>query len=169
MADLSLYTGIGRLTRDAEVKTVPSGKAVTQFTIASNPSWNRDDPALFMDCQLWGDRGMKLSEYLKRGSKVCVYGTLKQESWTGNDGSKKVRFRVDVSDVSLLDSRKAEGEPLHPDDIAPAPQAPKSPLEAQVAALFGSKEQRANASIGVTQKPEVQKPLSDEFDDDIPF
>lgn len=169
MADLSLYTGIGRLTRDAEVKTVPSGKSVTQFTLASNPSWNRDDPALFMDCQLWGERGPKLSEYLKRGSKVCVHGTLKQESWMGNDGSKKVRFKVDVSDVSLLDSKKPEGEAPHPDDI-PTIQIPvKSPAEVQIAAMFGSKEQRAQASIGVTHKPDVQKPFGDDFNDDIPF
>lgn len=169
MSDISLYTGIGRLTRDAEVKTVPSGKAVTQFTVASNPSWNRDDPALFMDCQLWGDRGVKLSEYLKRGAKVCVHGTLKQDSWMGNDGTKKSRFKVDVSDVSLLDSKKAEGEPLSPDDIPVIPQAPQSPAEAQIAALFGSKEQRAQASIGVPQKPDAQRPLGDDFDDDIPF
>lgn len=169
MADLSLYTGIGRLTRDAEVKTVPSGKSVTQFTVASNPSWNRDDPALFMDCQLWGERGPKLSEYLKRGSKVCVYGTLKQDSWTGNDGTKKVRFKVDVSDVSLLDSRKPDNEPPSPNDIPTIPDAAQSPAEAQIAALFGSKEQRAQASVGVSQKSDVQRPLGDDFDDDIPF
>jgi single-strand DNA-binding protein len=169
MADLSLYTGIGRLTRDAEVKTVPSGKSVTQFTVASNPSWNREDPALFMDCQLWGERGSKLSEYLKRGSKVCVHGTLKQESWTSNDGSKKVRYRVDVTDVSLLDSRKPEGEPISPNDIPLIPNIRKSPEEMQIAALFGSKNDRAQASIGMTQKPNVQKALGDDFDDDIPF
>jgi len=169
MADLSLYTGIGRLTRDAEVKTIPSGRAVTQFTLASNPSWNKEDPAIFMDCQLWGERGNKLSEYLKRGTKVCVHGTLKQDSWMGTDGTKKTRFKVDVSDVSLLDSRKNDGEAQSGDDSQTMPQGYRSAVEAQVAAVFGSPEVRAQSGLGVAQKPTVQKPLGDDFDDDIPF
>jgi single-strand DNA-binding protein len=167
MADMSLFIGIGRLTRDAEVKTTPTGKAVTQFTVASNPSWNKEDPALFMDCQLWGDRGPKLSMYLKKGCKVGFHGTLKQESWIGTDGQKKSRFKLDVADVSLLDSRKQEESETHGADSAPPGY--RSAVDAQVAAVFGSREARAQSGIGVTANPNPQKPLSDGFDDDIPF
>jgi single-strand DNA-binding protein len=166
MADISLYTGIGRLTRDAELRTVPSGKSVLQFTIASNPSWNRDDPALFLECQLWGERGTRLGDFLKKGTKVCVNGTLKQDAWTATDGTKKSKFRVDLSYVSLLDPRKSDGDPDGPDG---APQGYKASVQAQVAALFGDKDARSQSGIGVASKPEPVTVGADSFDDDIPF
>jgi single-strand DNA-binding protein len=166
MADISLYTGIGRLTRDAEIKTIPSGKMVLQFTLASNPSWNRDDPAVFIECQLWGDRGTRLSDFLKKGSRVCVHGTLKQETWTGADGQKKSKFRVDLSYVNLLDGRKQDGESNGQD----VPKGYRTEVEAQIAALFGDKDTRAQAaSLGVAPKQMAVAAVSEPFQDDIPF
>jgi hypothetical protein len=49
------------------------------------------------------------------------------------------------------------------------PPGYRSAVEAQVAAVFGSPEVRAQSGFGVAQKPTVQKPLGDDFDDDIPF
>ena len=160
MADLSLYILIGRLTRDAEVKSVPSGKSVTQFTIASNPSWN---PALFMECQMWGERGVKVADYLRRGTKVNAVGTLKQESWVGTDGQKKSRYRLDVSDIGLLDSRKDESAiPATPD--ASLAHGIPIPSVSQMAAVFGARPEKAQ-SFPIA----AAKATADGFEDDIPF
>lgn len=163
MADLSLYIVIGRLTRDAEVKNVPSGKSVTQFTLASNPSWNREAPALFMDCQMWGDRGAKVADYLRRGTKVSAVGTLKQESWVGTDGQKKSRYRLDVSDVGLLDSRKEESA-IHATQEASLAHGIPALSVSQMAAVFGARQEKAQ------NFPMAQvKVNNDGFEDDIPF
>lgn len=163
MADLSLYIVIGRLTRDAEVKNVPSGKSVTQFTLASNPSWNREDPALFMECQMWGDRGAKVADYLRRGTKVSAVGTLKQESWAGTDGQKKSRYRLDVSDIGLLDSRKEEGAIPATQEASLAHGIPALSVS-QMAAVFGARPEKAQSFPMATAKVNA-----DGFEDDIPF
>ena len=163
MADLSLYIVIGRLTRDAEVKNVPSGKSVTQFTLASNPSWNREDPALFMECQMWGDRGAKVADYLRRGTKVSAVGTLKQESWAGTDGQKKSRYRLDVSDIGLLDSRKEEGAIPATQEASPGHGIPALSVS-QMAAVFGARPDKAHSFPMTTAKVNT-----DGFEDDIPF
>jgi single-strand DNA-binding protein len=163
MADLSLYILIGRLTRDAEVKSVPSGKSVTQFTIASNPSWNREDPALFMECQMWGERGVKVADYLRRGTKVNAVGTLKQESWVGTDGQKKNRYRLDVSDIGLLDSRKDESAIPATQEASLAHGIPALSVS-QMAAVFGARPEKAQ-SFPIA----AAKATADGFEDDIPF
>jgi single-strand DNA-binding protein len=165
MADISLYVGIGRLTRDAEVKNVPSGKTVTQFTLASNPSWNRDDPALFMDCQMWGERGAKVAGYLRKGVKACVQGTLKQETWIGTDGQKKSRFRVDVNDVNLIESRKDES-PAFPQGDQDMAHAGLDITSRQIAAVFGVRKEEVKPPIGSLATVIA---INDGFEDDIPF
>jgi single-strand DNA-binding protein len=85
----------GRLTRDAESRTVGSDK-VTNFSVAVDDRAGREKTTLFFDCSLWGKRGEALSQYLTKGSSVTVTGDLGKRE---HDGETYLTVRV--NDVTL--------------------------------------------------------------------
>lgn len=89
-------TCIGNLGRDAETKTVGSGKTVTNFSIATKGR-GKDAATVWVDCSLWGARGESLKQYLTKGSKVAVIGSLSTREHNG-----KTYLQVDVQEVELL-------------------------------------------------------------------
>lgn len=94
---------MGRLTRDPETRTTPSGKSVTSFSIAVDRQ-TQDDQADFFDVTAWEKLGELVSQYLSKGRRVLVQGRLRQDSWDDKETGKK-RSRVDVvaTDVTFLD------------------------------------------------------------------
>ena len=100
---------MGRLTRDPETRTTPSGKSVTSFSIAVDRQ-TQDDQADFFDVTAWEKLGELVSQYLSKGRRVLVQGRLRQDSWEDKETGKK-RSRVDVvaTDVTFLDGPSGEG------------------------------------------------------------
>ena len=105
MTDINRVTLIGRLTRDAELKYLPSGAAVTKMSIAVNrkkktgDQWT--DKASFFDVSLWGKVGESLSQYLVKGKQVAIDGELVQDRWE-QDGQKRSRVSVSARTIQLL-------------------------------------------------------------------
>lgn len=97
--DLNQVTEIGRLTRDVELKYTPSGTACAKFSIAVNEqikSGNyHKDYVNYFDVVVWGNLGINCEKYLKKGSQVCVSGSLKQQRWTDNQ-SGQVRSKIEI-------------------------------------------------------------------------
>lgn len=92
-------TCIGNLGADAETKTLPSGKIVTNFRIACR---GRDkDQTTWVRAALWGPRGQSLSQYLTKGSRIAVSGTLYTRDHDG-----KTYVELDASDVELLGDKR---------------------------------------------------------------
>lgn len=112
MTDLNSVTLIGRLTRDAEQKYLPSGASLVTFAIAVNRSWKKDgevqDQVSFIDCKLWGKLGEALQQYLVKGKQIAVSGSLEQERWE-QDGQKRQRLTVRCSDMQLLGDKGSSG------------------------------------------------------------
>lgn len=104
----------GRLTRDAELRTVNSGDQVLGFSVAVDDRNGREKTTLFFDCSLWGKRGEALQQYLTKGSSVTVSGDLGRRE---NDG--KTYLTVRVNDVTLQGG-KPQGE-----GVAGKPSGPK--------------------------------------------
>jgi single-strand DNA-binding protein len=91
----------GNLTADPELKKLNSGRSVTTFSIAINhydKSENQDDVS-YIEVETWEKLAENCGEYLKKGRKVTVIGTLKQERWKSQDGSNKQKFKVIASSV----------------------------------------------------------------------
>lgn len=107
MAGDTLITVVGNLTGDVELKFVPSGKAVANFTIASTPrtfdkqsnEW-RDGEALFLRCSLWGQPAENAAESLTKGMRVIVTGALKQRSYETREGEKRSVIELAVEEVA---------------------------------------------------------------------
>jgi single-strand DNA-binding protein len=98
MASFNRVVLLGNLTRDPELKYIPSGMAVTEIGLAVNDRRKNAqgqwvDEATFVDITLWGRTAEVASEYLSKGSSVLIEGRLKLDSWE-KEGKKMSKLRV---------------------------------------------------------------------------
>jgi single-strand DNA-binding protein len=116
---MNVITVAGTLGKDAEVKYLPNGDAIANFSVAD--SQGRDKPTIWWNCGLYGKRAESLSQYLLKGQAVTVTGSVSEREWTDKEGNKRKSMDVRVSDVALQGGRKNE-EPQQERRQAPAPQ-----------------------------------------------
>ena len=115
---------IGNLGSDPEMRYMPSGDAVTSFSVAVNwRSRGRDgqEPVEKTDwfrVSAWGRLAETTNQFLTKGSKVYVEGRFSTSTWTGQDGQMRVTNEVRAQDIRFLDPRGqvsgAPGEPPPP-------------------------------------------------------
>lgn len=101
----------GRLTRDPELRYIPSGAAVCEFAIAVNRQWagkdgEKKEEVTFVDIVTWGRQAETCSEYLKKGRPVFIEGHLTQDRWETPDGQKRNRMRVTAERVQFLGGKR---------------------------------------------------------------
>lgn len=117
---------IGNLTRDPELRTLPSGDSVCSFTIAVNRRRRSNaeagqPEADFVRVSAWRQLGENCSRYLAKGRKVCVVGPVSARSYTGNDGKTYTNLEVQADDVEFLTPKGEQGEaPAYAPAAAPA-------------------------------------------------
>ena len=107
----------GRLTADPEVRQTGSGYDVCNARMAINPpSFRKDqEETLFLDLEIWGNRGLAFEEHLNKGDPVWVSGRLKSEEWKDRDDNVRTSLCVNVNDWGFVasggdgDSRKGGG------------------------------------------------------------
>jgi single-strand DNA-binding protein len=113
----------GRLTRDAEQRFLPSGKAVLQFSVANNTGIAENQQTHYFDCSLFGKRAEgKLKDYMPKGQQILVEGEISLNTFQKNDGTTGASLRVFVQNVELIGG-KSEGQ--QPQQQRPAKQAPQ--------------------------------------------
>jgi single-strand DNA-binding protein len=149
---------IGSVGQDPEVKYLPSGGAVTNISIATSESWKDKGTGEKQERTEWhravffNRLGEIAGEYLKKGSKVYIEGSLRTRKWQAQDGTDRYSTEIVASEMQIL-SGKGDG---HQDS---APQQPEQPR---------SSAPRGNAQP--QQAPVATPPTDyDNFDDDIPF
>lgn len=108
-ASLNKVLLIGNLTRDPELRYIPSGQAVASFTIAVNRNYvsqsgEKKEEVSFIRIVVWARRAEVCNEYLKKGSPVFVEGRLQSRSWEAQDGTKRSTLEVIASNVQFLSS-----------------------------------------------------------------
>lgn len=111
-ASLNRVFLMGNLTRDPELRYVPSGTAVANFNLAVNRTYQsqsgeKKEETTFVRIVVWGRRAEVCSEYLAKGSPAFVEGRLASRSWEGQDGQKRNTIEVIASSVQFL--RSASG------------------------------------------------------------
>jgi single-strand DNA-binding protein len=101
----------GRLTADPELKTTTSGIVFTSFSIAVNrrAAKSTDGQASqqsdFFNCTAWRNTAEFISRYFRKGSSICIVGTLQNRSWTDQQGNKRYATDVVVDEVNFVDSK----------------------------------------------------------------
>ncbi len=97
---------MGNLTRDPELRTIPSGQSVCSFSLALNRSFkgsdgNWQEATDYIDVVAWGPLGERVSQYLSKGRPCLVNGRLQSRSWE-QDGQKRSKVEVVAQDVTFL-------------------------------------------------------------------
>ena len=121
-ASLNRVLLIGNLTRDPELRYIPSGQPVTTFTIAVNRTYlsttgEKKEDVNFLRVVVWGKRAEVCHEYLKKGSPVFVEGRLQSRNWEGTDGTKRSTVEVVAQNVQFL-SRGTGAKPSASADMS---------------------------------------------------
>ena len=115
MIELNKVLITGRLTRDPELKYIPSGTAVCEMRLASSrrfsgkDSGERKEETLFINVTAWGKTAEFCNEYMHKGSAIYVEGRLKQDTWEDKDGNKRERFSINADRIQFAES-KAESD-----------------------------------------------------------
>lgn len=105
---------IGNLTRDPEQKALPSGMAVTTFSVATNRVWkdkegNKQESVDYHNMVVFGRQAETTAQYLKKGSSVLIEGRIQTRSWDGQDGKKQYRTEIVADRVQFGPRRDGEG------------------------------------------------------------
>ncbi len=126
--DLNRATIIGRLTRDPEVRSTTTGKAVASVSVATGRQWTGADGQKQQDTEfhnvvLWGRLAEIAGQYLKKAAQVYIEGRLKTRDWTGQDGVKRYRTEIIAESMIMLGGPRASvaagGPSYAPQSIAP--------------------------------------------------
>ncbi len=107
----------GHLGRDPEMRYLPDGTAVTNFSIAVNDGWGDNKKTIWFRVSAWRKQAETVNAYLSKGSKVLVEGRLQADEngnprlWNRQDGSVSSSFELTATNVTFLSS-KAENDAL---------------------------------------------------------
>ena len=104
---MNRWVGIGRLTRDPEVRYTQSGKACAKFTLAIDRRKSSDgnQQADFIQCVAWEKTAEVISQYCTKGKKIAVEGRIQTRSYDANDGTKRYVTEVVVNNMEFCDSK----------------------------------------------------------------
>ncbi|MBR6534359.1 MAG: single-stranded DNA-binding protein [Clostridia bacterium] len=110
MANFNLNKVIiaGRLTADPELKQTPNGVSVTSFTVAVNRRFAKPgetNSADFLPVVAWRQQAEFITKYFRKGSSICVVGSLQSRTWNDNQGNKRYAYEVVVDEASFVDSK----------------------------------------------------------------
>ena len=104
---MNTWVGIGRLTRDPEVRYTQSGKACAKFTLAIDRRRSGDDKQQvdFIQCVAWEKTADVISRYCTKGKKIAVEGRIQTRSYDAKDGTKRYVTEVVVQSMEFCDSK----------------------------------------------------------------
>jgi len=101
---------VGNLTRDIELRYLPSGAAIAKSAIATSykyktSSGEQKDEVCFLDFNIFGRSAEVANQYLRKGSKVLLEGRLVLEQWTAQDGTNRSKHSLRVDTMKMLDTK----------------------------------------------------------------
>ena len=116
MASYNKVILVGNLTRDPEVRYIPSGTAVCELGLAVNRTWfdkqsnSRKEDTTFVDVTLWGRTAEIAGEYLAKGRSVLIEGRLQMDSWDDKEtGKRRSKLKVVGEQMTMLGGRGEGG------------------------------------------------------------
>ncbi len=97
---------LGRLTADPEARALPSGQAISNFSLATNRVWkdktgNRQESTDFHNIVLFGRLAEVANQYLNKGKMCLIIGRIQNRSWEGKDGQKRYRTEIIGEELQL--------------------------------------------------------------------
>jgi len=136
---------MGNLTRDPEMKTLPSGMRTARLGLAITERWKDQatnelkENTLFLDVDAWDKQADFAGQYLTKGQSVLIDGSLKMDEWTTKEGEKRSKMRVRATTIRFAGPKPAGGA-----GASPAPQAAAPSQTTPAAAPAGVAEEPGN-------------------------
>lgn len=100
--DLNVVALVGNLTADMELKYTQSGVAIGTFSIAVNYRKGNEKAVSYFNCKCFGKQAESLKQYLRKGQKIALSGSLQQERYTTKDGQNRSVVIVVCDSIELL-------------------------------------------------------------------
>ena len=123
---------IGRLTKDPELRTTPTGRNVCQFSIAVNRAYtnaNGEREADFINCVVWDKQAENLARYQKKGNQIAVDGRIQTRNYDDKDGKRVYVTEILATNISFLDAKGSSNSvssfsnlpepPMQQDEVQP--------------------------------------------------
>lgn len=185
---------VGNLGNDPDSRSFPDGGMVSNISVATSEAWRDRNTGELQERTEWHrivlrDRGnyrlgQIAQQYLRKGSKVYIEGSLRTRKYTDAQGQERYITEIIADQMQMLDSRQA-GQQGGYDDYGQQPYQQQAPAYQQVPAAMGHQQAPAApyppaqapapaAPAAPTPMPapepaQSQPPFGNEFDDDIPF
>ena len=162
---------IGRLGRDPEVRYMPNGSPVCNFSVATSETWTdrnsgqRQERTEWHNITLYGRVAEVAGQYLKKGSQVYIEGKIQSRKYTDKQGIERTAYDIIGNEMKMLDSKTAQGGHTQAYDAPPAynSQPQQSYAAPQPAPVPPAPPQRQEATPVAPAQP------IDNIDEDIPF
>ena len=137
MKSVNMVILMGNMTRDAELRYTPNGKAVSSFGLAVNRVYKdaageKQSSVDFFDVVAWGKLAEIISQYGKKGQGLHLIGRLQNRSWEAQDGSKRNKTEVIATEVSLIGGKgndSATVDPPSPEKGVDEPVPEEAPIK----------------------------------------
>ena len=108
---MNSFIGVGRLTKDCELRYTTSNKAFASFSIAITRSFKKTEgetEADFINCECWEQVAETLSKYTHKGDLIAVSGSVRTDKYQDSNGNNKTRTYILASRISFLTTKKVE-------------------------------------------------------------
>jgi single-strand DNA-binding protein len=175
MASLNKVFLIGNLTRDPELRYLPSGSAVTDLGVALNRVYTtkegeRREDVTFVDVTVWNRAAENCCQYLKKGAPVHIEGHIRMDTWDDkNTGEKRSKIKIGAERVQFLSGPRRDedaGANVADDDYVPPARESRSAASAPRAASNGAPRGYEAPAPAPPRRP---SPPPEQDDEDIPF
>lgn len=119
---------IGRLTREIELRYLPSGQPVAKTGFATSEKYKDKttgkikETTMFIDITVWGKSAETFNQYCQKGHKVAIEGKLQLDQWQDKDGVKRSKHSISVESFEFLEPKGSQSQPQQ--DEYPAHQIP---------------------------------------------
>lgn len=162
MASFNKVILLGNLTRDPQLRYLPSNTAVCEFGLAVNRRWrdrdgNMKEDTCFVDVSCFGKPGETINQYMAKGKPILVEGHLRFDSWTGQDGQKRSKLTVVAENFQFVGGRDGGG--------GGGPQSDRGPAVRQEAQERGAERSYPSEHYPPDSADDVPPPAGD----NIPF
>lgn len=165
---------IGNLGRDPEVRYMPNGEAVCNFSIATSETWNdrngqRQERTEWHNITLYRKLAEIAGQYLRKGSQVYIEGRIQSRKYQGKDGIERTAYDIVANEMRMLGSRNSGGSSSEYGDQGGYQSAP------QQGGYQSAPAYQQEAPSAPPAAPRRQAPAAapaapvDDIDDDIPF
>lgn len=126
---MNIWCGIGRLTRDADIRRTQDGMAIARFTVAVDRRVKKENEqtADFISCVAFGKTAEFIEKYITKGTKVAIEGRWQTGSYTNKDGAKVYTNDCVVDQIEFAESKK-NGEPAPNDEFMNIPDSIESEI-----------------------------------------